>query len=35
MMRDLREFQFAAQFVQAEADRQQTAIDRILHPRTT
>ncbi len=35
MVRELREFQFAGQFVQAEADRQQTAIDRILHPRTS
>ena len=33
MMHDLREFQFASQFVQAEADRQQSAIERILHPR--
>jgi len=33
MMRDLREFQFASQFVQAEADRQQSAIERILRPR--
>lgn len=34
MMRELREFQFASQFVQAESERQQTAIDRILRPRT-
>ena len=27
------EFQFASQFVQAEADRQQSAIDRILRVR--
>lgn len=33
MMRELREFQFASQFVQAEADRQQSAIDRILRVR--
>lgn len=33
MMRLLREFQFAAQFVQAESERQQSAIDRILRPR--
>jgi hypothetical protein len=30
MMTMLREFQFAAQFVQGEADRSQTAIDKIL-----
>jgi flagellar basal-body rod protein FlgF len=30
MMTDLREFQFVTQFVQAEADRQQNAIDRLL-----
>ena len=29
MMSDLREFQFTSQFVQAEADRQQSAIDKI------
>lgn len=29
MMRDLREFQFVSQFVQSEADRQQSAIDKI------
>lgn len=34
MMTDLREFQFVTQFVQAEADRQQNAIDRLL-PRQT
>lgn len=33
MMRELREFQFAAQFVQAESERLQSAIDRILRPR--
>lgn len=33
MMRESREFQFAAQFVQAESERQQSAIDRILRPR--
>jgi flagellar basal-body rod protein FlgF len=34
MMDMLREFQFATEFVQAESDRQQTAIDRILQKRT-
>jgi flagellar basal-body rod protein FlgF len=29
MMNDLREFQFASQFIQAESDRQQSAIDKI------
>ena len=29
MMADLREFQFTTQFVQGEADRQQSAIDKI------
>ena len=29
MMNDLREFQFAAEFVQAEADRQQSVIDKL------
>lgn len=33
MMRELREFQFASQFVQAESERQQSAVDRILRPR--
>ena len=33
MMNDLREFQFTTQFVQAEADRQQSAIDKITQPR--
>jgi len=33
MMRDLREFQFVSQLVQTEADRQQTAIDRLLRQR--
>jgi flagellar basal-body rod protein FlgF len=31
MMSELREFEFASQFVDAEATREQTAIDRILH----
>ena len=29
MMNDLREFQFVTQFVQGEADRQQSAIDKL------
>jgi flagellar basal-body rod protein FlgF len=29
MMNDLRSFQFTSQFLQAEADRMQTAIDKI------
>ena len=33
MMAALREFQFTTQFVQAEADRRQQAIDKILPPR--
>jgi len=33
MMNDLREFQFTTQFVQAEADRQQSAIDKITQRR--
>lgn len=33
MMNDVREFQFVTQFVQAEADRQQGAIDKILQKR--
>lgn len=33
MMTDLREFQFTTQFVQAEADRQQSAIDKITQRR--
>jgi flagellar basal-body rod protein FlgF len=33
MMNDLREFQFTSQFIQAEADRQQSAIDKILQKR--
>jgi flagellar basal-body rod protein FlgF len=33
MMRQLREFQFASQFVQAESERIQNAIERILRPR--
>jgi flagellar basal-body rod protein FlgF len=34
MMSDLREFQFTTQFVQAEADRQQSAIDKITQRRS-
>jgi flagellar basal-body rod protein FlgF len=34
MMADLREFQFASQFIQAEADRQQGAIDKITQQRS-
>jgi flagellar basal-body rod protein FlgF len=30
MMNDLREFQFTSQFLQAEADRAQSAIDKIM-----
>jgi flagellar basal-body rod protein FlgF len=30
MMTDVREFQFVTQFIQAEADRQQSAIDKLL-----
>jgi flagellar basal-body rod protein FlgF len=30
MMNDLRQFQFMSQFIQAEADRQQSAIDKLL-----
>jgi flagellar basal-body rod protein FlgF len=30
MMNDLRQFQFVTQFIQAEGDRQQSAIDKIL-----
>ncbi len=33
MMTDMREFQFTSQFVQAEADRQQSAIDKITQRR--
>lgn len=33
MMNDMREFQFTSQFVQAEADRQQSAIDKITQRR--
>lgn len=33
MMTDLREFQFTSQFIQAEADRQQAAIDKITQAR--
>lgn len=33
MMADLREFQFTSQFIQAEADRQQGAIDKITQQR--
>ena len=31
MMNDLREFQFVSEFIQAESDRQQSAIDKILN----
>jgi flagellar basal-body rod protein FlgF len=34
MMNDLREYQFASQFVQSEADRQQNAIDKITRKNT-
>jgi flagellar basal-body rod protein FlgF len=34
MMADLREFQFTSQFIQAEADRQQGAIDKITQQRS-
>ena len=34
MMTDLREFQFTSQFVQSEADRQQSAIDKITQRRS-
>ena len=34
MMNDLREFQFTSQFIQAEADRQQGAIDKITQQRS-
>ncbi len=34
MMTDLREFQFTSQFVSAEADRQQSAIDKITQRRS-
>ena len=30
MMNDVRQFQLVTQLVQAEADRQQTAIDKLL-----
>ncbi len=30
MMDNLRQFQFMTQFVQAESDRQQSAIDKLL-----
>lgn len=33
MMNDMREFQFTSQFVQSEADRQQSAIDKITQRR--
>lgn len=32
MMNDLRQFQFVAQFMQAEADRQQSAIEKLISP---
>ncbi|MEJ1977639.1 MAG: flagellar hook-basal body complex protein [Acetobacteraceae bacterium] len=34
MMSDLREFQFVTQFVQAESDRQQSAIDKLTQQKT-
>jgi flagellar basal-body rod protein FlgF len=34
MMNDLREFQFVSEFIQAESDRQQGAIDKILNHTT-
>ncbi len=34
MMNAMREFQFVTQFVQAESDRQQSAIDKILQPQS-
>jgi flagellar basal-body rod protein FlgF len=34
MMTGLREFQFTSQFVQAESDRQQSAIDKITQRRS-
>ena len=34
MMADLREFQFTSQFVQSEADRQQSSIDKLTQRRT-
>ncbi len=34
MMNDMREFQFTTQFIQAEADRQQSAIDKITAQRS-
>jgi flagellar basal-body rod protein FlgF len=34
MMNDLREFQFASEFLQGESDRRQGAIDKILTPRS-
>jgi flagellar basal-body rod protein FlgF len=34
MMDAMREFQFVTQFVQAESDRQQSAIDKILQPQS-
>ena len=34
MMTDLREFQFTTQFVQAESDRRQSAIDKLMQIRT-
>ena len=33
MMNDMREFQFTTQLVQAEADRQQSAIDKLTQTR--
>ena len=34
MMTDMREFQFTSQLVQAEADRQQSAIDKLTQTRS-
>jgi flagellar basal-body rod protein FlgF len=33
MMNNLRQFQFMSQFIQAESDRQQSAIDKLLPAR--
>ena len=32
MMNDVRQFEFVTQFVQAESDRQQSMIDKLLPP---
>jgi len=34
MMAELREFQFATQFMEREGERQQSAIDRLLRRRS-